>query len=47
MYRQIQSIWIICCSLFLLADDTHGLKITIRDVYEAEVYIFIYGHIQF
>jgi len=47
MYKRIQSIQVIHCSLFLLADDTHGLQLAIRDVYEAEVYIFIYDHTWF
>ena len=37
MYKQIQSIPVICYSLFLLAGDNHGLQLAIRDVYEAEV----------
>jgi len=41
MYRRIQSIWVICCFLFLLAYDTHSLQLVTRDVYEAEVYFFL------
>jgi len=44
MYRQIQSIRIICCSLFLLANNTHGLQIVIGYVYQVEVHVFINGH---
>jgi hypothetical protein len=40
MYRRIQSIWVICCFLFLLAYDTHGLQLVTRDVYEAEIFFF-------
>jgi hypothetical protein len=43
MYKQIQSIQIICCSLFLLPGDTHGLPIVIGHVYEAGVHVFING----
>jgi hypothetical protein len=44
MYRQIQSIRVICCSLFLLAGDTHGLQLATKDVYETGVHVFIYGY---
>jgi hypothetical protein len=44
MHKKIQSIRVICYSLFLLADDTHGLQLVIEDVYETEVHVFIYGH---
>jgi hypothetical protein len=44
MYKRIQSIQVICHSLFLLDGDTHGLQLAIRDVYEAGVHVFIYGH---
>jgi hypothetical protein len=44
MYKQIQSIRVIYCSLFLLADDTQGLQLATWDVYEAEVHVFLYGH---
>jgi hypothetical protein len=47
MYKWIQSIQVICCSLFLLADDTYGLQLSTRDVYETEVPVFIYSHTQF
>jgi hypothetical protein len=40
MYKHIQSIWVICCLLFLLTYDTHSLQLATRDVYEAEVYFF-------
>jgi hypothetical protein len=33
MYRRIQSIQVILCSLFLLANDTHCLQLVIGDVY--------------
>ena len=41
MYRRIQSILVICCFLFLLAYDTHGLQLVTRNVYEAEIYFFL------
>jgi hypothetical protein len=44
MYRRIQSIRVICFSLFLLANYTHGLQLNTENMYKAEVYIFIYGH---
>jgi hypothetical protein len=44
MYRRIQSIRVICCSLFLLASDIHDLQLVTEDVYETKVYVFIYGH---
>jgi len=44
MYKWIQSIWVIYCSLFLMVSDTHSLKVTIKDVYETGVHILIYGH---
>jgi hypothetical protein len=44
MYRQIQSIWVIHCFLFMLAGYTNDLQLAIMDVYEARVHIFIYGH---
>jgi len=43
MYKRIQPIRVIYCSLFLLAGHTHGLQLSIKDMYEAEVYFFIYG----
>ena len=46
MYKWIQSIWIICYSLFLLADDTHGLQLAFEDVYKVEVHVFIDDHTQ-
>jgi hypothetical protein len=45
MYKWIQSIWVIYCSLFLMANDTHSLKVTIKDVYKTGVHILIYGHV--
>jgi hypothetical protein len=47
MYKWIQSIQVIFCSLFLLADDTYGLQLSTRDVYETRVPVFIYSHTQF
>jgi len=47
MYRRIQSIRVICCSLFLLVGDTHSLQLAIRNVYEVRVHVFIYGHTRF
>jgi hypothetical protein len=44
MYRRIQSIRVIYCSLFLLVGDIHDLQLITGDVYETEVYVFIYGH---
>jgi len=44
MYKQIQSIRVICYSLFMLDDYTYGLQLAIEDVYEAKVHVFIYGH---
>jgi len=44
MYRYIQSIWIICCTLFLLASDTHDIQFATRGVYGVEVHVIIYGH---
>jgi len=46
MYKYIQFIWVIYYTLFLSVSDTHGLELTIRDVYEAEIHIFIYSHTQ-
>jgi len=43
VYKQIQPIHVICCSLFLLASHTYGLQLATGDVYEAGVHIFIYG----
>jgi hypothetical protein len=40
----IQSIWVICYFLFLLADDTHDLELATGDVYEARFHVFIYGY---
>jgi len=31
----------------LIAGDTHGLQITIMDMYEAKVHVLIYNHIRF
>ena len=36
IYRQIQSIRVICCFLFLLAGDIHYLQLITGDVYKAE-----------
>jgi len=47
MYRWIQFIRVISWSLFLLANDTHGLQLSTGDVYEARIHVFIYNHIQF
>jgi hypothetical protein len=44
MYRRIQSIRIICYSLFLLVNNTHGLQIVIGHVYKVGVHVFINGH---
>jgi hypothetical protein len=44
MYRRIQSIWVICYSLFLLAGYSNYLQLATKDVYEAGVYVFIYNH---
>jgi hypothetical protein len=44
MYRQIQSIQVIGCSLFLLAGYTNYLQLAIGDVYKVRIHIFIYGH---
>jgi hypothetical protein len=41
MYRRTQSIWVICCSLFLLVDDTHNLQLAIGDVYKVGVNFFL------
>jgi hypothetical protein len=41
MYKRIQSIRVICFSLFLLVGYTNCLQLTTRDVYEAEVRVFI------
>jgi hypothetical protein len=43
MYKRIQPIQVICYSLFSLAGYTHSLELTTENVYEAEVYVFIYG----
>jgi hypothetical protein len=40
----IQSIWVICYFLFLLADDTHDLELATGDVYEAKFHVFIYSY---
>ena len=47
MYKQIQSIPVICYFLFLLVGHTHGLQLATEDVYEAKVHVFIYGDTQF
>jgi hypothetical protein len=44
IYRWIQSIRVICCSLLLLASDTHGLQLATENVYKVEVHVFIYSH---
>ena len=44
MFKRIQSIWVICCFLFLLADDTHSLQLATEDMYKVGVHAFIYGH---
>jgi hypothetical protein len=31
--KQIQSIWVICCIIFVLASDTHDLQLTTNDMY--------------
>jgi hypothetical protein len=46
LYRQIQSIWVICYSLFLLASYTNSLQLTTENVYEMGVHVFIYGQTQ-
>ena len=43
VYIRIQPIRVIWYSLFLLAGHTHNLQLATRDVYEAEVHVFIYG----
>jgi hypothetical protein len=35
---------VICCSLFLLAGNTHDLQLAIEDMYETEIHVFIYNH---
>ena len=42
--KQIQSIRVICCTIFGLASDTHDLQLTTNDVYKARVHVLIYGH---
>ena len=42
--KQIQSIWVICYTIFILAGDTHDLQVTTNDVYKAKVHVLIYGH---
>ena len=44
VFRWIQPIQVIYCSLFLLAGYTHSLQLAIGNVYEAGVHVFIYGH---
>ena len=44
MYKQIQSIRVIYCSLFFLAGNTYGLQLATEDDYEIRVHVFIYGH---
>ena len=44
MYKQIQYIRVICCSLFLVVGYTNGLQLATGNVYEAWVHVFIYGH---
>jgi hypothetical protein len=39
MYKRIQSIWVICYFLFLLADDTYDLQLATD--------VFIYNHTWF
>jgi hypothetical protein len=41
MYRKIQSIWVICYSLFLLAGNTHNLQLATRNVYKTEVHVYL------
>ena len=40
----IQSIWIICCTIFLLAGNTHNLYLATRDMYEVKVHVTIYDY---
>ena len=42
--KQIQSIRVICCTIFGLASDTHDLQLTTNDVYKVRVHVLIYGH---
>jgi hypothetical protein len=44
IYKRIQSIRVICCFLFLLASDTHGLQLATEDVCKVGVHVFIYSH---
>jgi hypothetical protein len=44
MYRRIQSIRVICYSLFSLAGDTYSLQLATNNVYKIGVHVFIYGH---
>jgi hypothetical protein len=44
MYKQIQSIKVICRFLFLLVGYTHGLQLATRDVYKVGFHVFIYGY---
>jgi hypothetical protein len=41
MHRRIQSIRVICCSLFLLASYTNDLQLATKDVYEVRVHVFL------
>jgi hypothetical protein len=44
MSIRIQFIQVIYRSLFLLAGYTRGLQLATKDMYEARVHVFIYGH---
>jgi len=44
MYKWIQSIQVICCTLFLFASYTNSLQLVTGDVFKARVHVFIYGH---
>jgi hypothetical protein len=46
MYKRIQFIRVIYYFLFLLVDNTYGLQLAIRDVYETGIHAFIYGHMR-
>ena len=43
MYKWIQSIQVICCTIFLLFEDAYDLQLAILDLYEDEVHIYVHS----
>jgi hypothetical protein len=44
MYKQIQSIWVIFCTIFLSAGNTHDIQLATGNMYQAKVHVLIYDH---